>query len=508
MPVPPIGTIYRPDKKWGVTDREWECWMVEMLVHYPAYQYEYNSYIISKVKTDVLAAIVPPEEISKSRTHRKAGSWVRKVGLDPDDRRPDYSKSLSTYGDLFFGSVFGYHREFEPVKGRRLGMAGSFIILWDLDTAIRGGKHPRCPKAQMQKFYNSLACVYALVEEAERRGDSVTFVVTPGDVENNVPWHTKPQHRRAPKGKMKFIYPSAKPYSKTGQAPFTDFSDAFNELMGLPVPSLSSPPDDGLLSDDFKNYMWAGVAKEAHKLGSTHEGELSKYYWWMNSIDYDDIKDEILNFMWYGHSIPTYLGIVYPLIQRLLQYYGDRKGTLVMVSPLTQMQHFFFGADYFKEMARQFNMYIIDVGNQDWTMMFKKEPLLLDDTGNPCFTYISLNTIFKISLTPSALIGYKRLEIDNDKTRLSVDFNGVVREFNYDQYPTAAALERGLQMTFPTLNVERLTSGSYKMEEADASYRYLKTPDGVITLTGTDLENLTYKILKVIGGTIDGVLVT
>lgn len=505
--IPPIAATYRPDKKWGVTDEEWECWMVEMLVHYPAYQYEYNQFIISKIKSDCLASIVPPEEISKSKAHRKAGSWVRKSGINPDDRRPDYTKSLTTYGDLFFGSPFGYHKEFDTKKGRRWGMHGSFTILWDLDVYCNKGKHPRCPRAGNQFFYNGLAVCYALVEEAERRGDYVTFTLTPGDAERNMPWHSEERYRRAPSGKIKVAWPSTED-PKTGKPAVTDFTDAFRQLMGVGIPGIVDPPEDGYLSKKWWKDMFTGLGRDGADLGGIHQGELSKYYWWMNTQDYDDIKEELLNFAWHGHSIPTYIGIVLPLIQRLLGNYGDKKGTLVIVTPMTQVPYFLFGVDYFESMSRQYNMYIFDIGEKDWTMMFRMEPHLRDRAGNPYFNYISINTLFKISLSPAGLIGYTGLRMTNQKGGLTIELNGITRRFPYKDFPTAAALERAITSTFPTLTVERTTAGHYKMRESDAVSRELSTPDGVLIIKGYDLENLTYKILKVIGGMIDGVLVT
>ena len=86
--------MYRPDAKWGVDDQEFECWMLEFIIFNPNYAYEYNSYLISKVKSEILKNIVPPTEISKRRSERKAGRWRRVSGLDPDDRRPQYMTSL------------------------------------------------------------------------------------------------------------------------------------------------------------------------------------------------------------------------------------------------------------------------------------------------------------------------------------------------------------------------------------------------------------------------------
>src|SRR4030067_2473714 len=128
MPVP-LGHKFRPAPKWGVTDEQYDCWILNMLQQWPAYTYEYNSYIFSKVKADVLMNIVPPEEVTKRRSERKEGVWARKRGLDPDDRRPDYFRSLSTYGELFFGSSQGFHREFKPKKGRKFSLRGDFVIM-------------------------------------------------------------------------------------------------------------------------------------------------------------------------------------------------------------------------------------------------------------------------------------------------------------------------------------------------------------------------------------------
>lgn len=493
----PIGQIYKPAKKWGVTDKEWDCWLLELLSRWSAYHYEYNSYVISKIKSDVLASLVPPEEVSKRRTERKAGRWVRKVGVDPDDKRPDYFRSLSTFGDLFFGSTHGYHRVFKPEKGRRFALSGSFIILWDCEMDMAEGTHPECTSVRSQFFYNSMAATYTLVEEAERRGDAISLLVCPQAIDKLVPKHNKPQYRKSPVIPVTFELSDG-----SGEQSTHDVFTMVPNLSGIYNPAVSP---DGRLP-----HNWIENANDAiRRQADPTDGMLSKYYYWVNSYRHDEIKEAILNFVWHKHFMHSAPLFIIPVLQKITARMElDKRGVLVYITALKNLCWFLPAHHYFKEMHKRFDCYIIDVGNEDWTMLFKCEPILLDNKV-PIFNYININSLFKISLSQSGLIGFRELEIRVRKGEaIYIDFNGVSREFKFVDYPTAAHIERGIKRTFPTLEVERLTMPTYKMEQADNISRGFRVPDGVITITGYDVPNITYKVMKVIGGMIDGVAVT
>jgi len=497
-----IGKTYRPAPKWGVTDDEYDCWMLGMLSRWPAYRYEYNMYVVSRIKTEILKSLVPPEVVSKRRSERKAGKWARKVGLDPDDRRPDYLRSLTTFGDLFYGSTHGYSRIFKPERGRRYALSGSFVILWDAEYDMRGGIHPKCREVDRQFFYNALAATYVLVEEAEQRGDAVTLMVCPQGIDRLFPKHNRPQFRKAPVIPVDF--------QMSDQTRVISTDDIFEwvpNLYGEPNPRVSP---DGRLPRNWLSDANNQIRKDTDRA----PGMLSKYYYWVNSYNYNDIKEEILDFVWgpedmrrrrLMHSAPLFIVPVLHKVTAKTDW--DKRGTLIYITALANLGWFLPAFHYFREVHKKYECYIIDVGNTDWTMLFKNEPILLD-RGVPIFNYINVNTLFKISVSRPGLIGFRNLDIVMSKTRLTISFNGRQRDFPFTNFSTAEKLERGIKSAFPTLDVERLTMGDYKMTDANTMASSLRVANGVITLTGYDIPNMTYKIMKSIGGMIDGISVT
>jgi hypothetical protein len=280
--------------------------------------------------------------------------------------------------------------------------------------------------------------------------------------------------------------------------------DIFNS-----VPNLKGVRNPRVSFDGLLPRSWLEEANDAIRIDvNPTKGMLSKYYYWVNSFNYNEIKEEILDFIWTPHNMHSAPLFIAPVLHKLMARTDwDKRGTFVYITALQYLCWFLPSFHYFREVHKKYDCYIIDVGSTDWTMLFKKEPILLD-RGVPIFNYINVNTLFKIGVSRAGLTGFRNLDIVMSKTRLTINFNGVDREFPFTDFPTAEKLERGIKRVFPLLEVERLTLGDYKMTDADTKTDSLRVPDGVITLTGYDVPNMTYKIMKVIGGMIDGIAVT
>src|SRR3990167_3692116 len=101
--------LYEALKPKDVDADEWECWAHEYGRGVTnADVFEYNRWWVSKVKSDILAALVRPEEETKRR--RRLGRWKTKGGLSLSDKRMDLVGSIVDYGGLFFETPFGSHR--------------------------------------------------------------------------------------------------------------------------------------------------------------------------------------------------------------------------------------------------------------------------------------------------------------------------------------------------------------------------------------------------------------
>jgi len=489
--------MYRPDPKWGVDDQEWECWMLEFIIYNPNYAYEYNSYLVSKVKSEILKNIVPPEEISKRRSERKAGRWRRVSGLDPDDRRPQYLTSLATFGDLFFGTTSGYHREFVPEKGKKFAMQGSFIILWDCDRDLDQQSHPKCQYVQHQLFYNSLVTVYALVEEAANRGDTVTLLTLPQAVDDMMPAHAKIEARRAP------IFP-ADYVNADGNWNF-HYDDMFSQLKNWGRETIY-PPSDGLLPSSWKRHT-IQLEKQGHLSPGT--GEVSKYYYWMNSKDYDTMKEDLLKFVFNGHGVATELGVGMVYLQRQLNALDkSKRGTIVIITALPTMGWFWPGYHYYRALSKHFDMYIFDISYNYWYMTFLKEPNFMLN-GKPMFGYVNLNTLF--TLSPVNVKGFVNLNISAYSNVLTITLNtgqDKIKQYQLLTLSTVSELMTEIQKDFPELVLDRYTIQNYPTELIRDYSMNLPVKDGKLALLGPDGPNMTYKILKVIGGGVDGVSVT
>jgi hypothetical protein len=516
---------FKPDPKWGVDDDDYDCMMLQLAWHWDAYTRTYNQYIVDRVKSNVLKAILPPEKLSKRKSTKRLGAWTNRSGISPDDKRPAYLRSITTYGDIFFDMPgFGYHREFVNKPGKKYSKTSSFVIWWECAEWMEKGAHPKCREVTHQHFYNSLACVYAVVEEARRRGDEVTFITTPGEIDNFIPAHAESSARRAPKLPAAWIpppyyvmsdaqgskrigkwqsYGSLRETDDYTQEKLATFGSAWQKVY---------PHPDGLINVGDKDRTMGNVQHPGGRYTGAHE--ISAYYFWQSTTDYDDILNELLNFHYPKHNANntvTGAGRSFYAFDKIFdQLPRVRKGTFLFVGALDNMMVFWFQYMRWRRLSNEFEFYYIDLGELDWTNTFLREPDFLDN-GKPYIHYINISTVFQIGVSALGYNTFKTLHVDVSTypTEVTVDFNdGQNRQtFKASDYPTIDRLEEAIQRAFPELVVGRITVPQWPTKDLHSNNSELLYPDGVITLQGDDVENFTYKLLRTMGGSVDGVRV-
>jgi hypothetical protein len=578
--------------KWGVTDAEWECTILRMFRD-DTYVREYNGFVVQSVKANVLGAIVPPVILS-TRKARAKGRWVQKPGISLTDDRPNYFRSLATYGDLFFETPLGHHKEFKPVKGRGAGYAGQFIILWECDSYLSHGKHPRCADVSAHMFFNSLATAYALIEEAQSRGDHVTLLVAPGEVDTMTYAHSKPANRRAPKVPVTYVAPSDKvqrkiewssnmnrfvgntfeisavagkvyelnipgitdyswadpwlepigggqqhakaPRFKVGDTvrvkagahrDFIDDSDYTYKLDdvfsdGFIMPGIWTWPHEYAPEGQFTE-EWLRIRAEAFhhitlKKNYSHPN-LSKYYFWRDSTDYDEILNELLELYWAGHSEFAWTMIPIAAVEAIMKGVPtlDKRGSFILLTAFQNMEWFWPAYQYLRRLSKKYDVYIMDVGEHDWSLVFRREDTFKLN-GKPYIKYMNISNLVNITISQFGMSTFSELDVNVErvaqgnvvletKTTINLNDGDRIKTYSSNDYPTIADLVKAIQTDFKELHVERLTVAKYKTKELVEVHRNFSFADGIAVLTGYDVENFTYKLLKVMGGKINGVSV-
>lgn len=489
---------------------------------------EYNDFIVGRVKSKVLADIVPPVEVTKRRAERAAGRWVNKSGISIGDRRPNYFRSLANYGDIFFETTMGSHREFKPIKGKRFGKIGSFVIVWDVDRSMSHGVHPTCPNVRYMYFYNSLAAVYALVEEAQYRGDKVTFLAMPQVIDDAIPGHGDIANRRAPviPSDYQQPFPTEIEIAPNGEYKLSNrparvkrlcndvFVDREEMWGGHHTPRV--PPSDGLLTQQFKlESVYKTVSGAMH---SHDAGNLSRWYFWLNSTDYEGILNELLDFKFKPHGYASiFMEAIVPIAQLLRKMALRQKGPMIFITALPHWEWFYPAYHYFALYTKFFYMVIVDVGDHNWSQVFKREPTL-QVKGKPIFTYIHINSLATIEVSSRGFNTFQSLDVTVEKdfgppltttVTVSLDDAGgpITKSYTSEDYTTVENLANAINRDFPQLTVKRLTTASYPTKNINEDTFTLGFPNGVLHLSGEDLPNLTYKILKAIGGSMGGIKV-
>lgn len=491
-------TLYHDLKPAGVDEETWERWVFEYIIANPSDYRRYNRWYASKVRSEILSALVTAERAVK-RKAKAFGRWRRFGGLSVRDHRPDYVGSITNYGDLIFESPFGMHRKFTKEPGRKLAAAGSVVISVDLSTSALSGTNPKYPGVPKQNFMNIMATVVSLIEEARTRGDRVTIITQPtiGKGLENV----RPQKPY----KMTLIIPAYPPNYPNDMTLWKD-GDIWNppRTNGLAkgVGEVHFQPDGHLL----------GHAKDKiqglHRTLSFGFKVLSEYYSFINSQDYDLMKrtfldipfDFVSGVTWEDYAIPI-TGDIWSLLQK------EKRGLTIVISSLDTLAPWWVSHRYVRAAHRVSDIVCIHFSEQDWGPFFRGEPDMLYN-GKPMVNYVNVNHMGYIyPVLPvkdmKAEIVWKKLYIKFKDAGTGEEFSNV---WALKDFKTMLDLISDIR-SIGFFDVRPLTSPMAKpVQLTDARVKRYGGKD-VIVLIGNDVENLSFKTLAVIGGSIEGVKV-
>lgn len=368
----------------GMDEDKWLCW-VKSFYNYGGGDIDiYNRWWCDFVVSEVLDKIREANLTTKKK--RTEGRWVLKRGIRVSDKQWDIQASIGRYGRLFAGTDLGYHREFEPkMRGREFGKAGSFIILWDTDASLNKGEVEcvarekdeygdpildddgedigaviHTEKILKQNWFNSLACVYALLKEAERKGDHVTLLAGPG---NHIKMSLNIHYGDSAK-----TFPMIA--ARDGETVIQDVP-VFRTIAALP-PALTEASTIPL-SDHMKEVAMSGEERTVFSRGPA---ELSEFFKFENNTNYEHIINTLMKMQpperrWKTPSFikmhMVYLNAIWDDLPK------TKRSTIVVISTVSYPMTFWLSYRYIAEFYRFADFFIVDVGARDNSALFEMD---------------------------------------------------------------------------------------------------------------------------------------
>jgi len=417
------GGLFASLKPHDVSDEEWTCWMLEYgTTTSGADRREFNLWWVSKVKTDILKRLVRPVEVVKSR--RRVGRYRLKPGLSMQDRRPDIERSLQDFGALFFETPFGYHKKLLPDPGRKVSATGNIIIAWYMDS--RALREPLICMGQQfpgAVFFNGLAAVYAVVENAEARGDRVSLIVHPRNIERRMQestdidyskhtrdWDTmlfdgdgKPVYAYNPFGMAYTVHvlpehgvPSQ---AHVGYLPPMSVSLWVSKLPGADSRfwANATEPDVIRTVPELRQKAEKLAAEIGARTGSSPprvavddpDGTpISDALFYFNSREYEGIKEALLatapfyDTDWFNIFRPIATAVdVYSRLSH------GRRGTFIIIGATEFPGQFHPLKGWLRAIEKQMDVIFIDLAQTDMSEFFT-HPLMIGDAGKPLVKYV------------------------------------------------------------------------------------------------------------------------
>ena len=366
----------------------------------PEEMYRFNEYMRKKIEAEILAKFVRPRE--PSRKKRREGSYARKRGIKATDKKPLMAQSIASFGGLFWGTKHGYHREWQPPqKGRRFGKTGTMNIIWVKQE--RWSKYMDYFTWDFELYYRTYVTVMALVEQNAEQGNELNFDMVTGEFEiQNYLLGTVPNVNYIPLTWAGAFMGKDKSFKK-GFNPYVDY---LNGGIG------------------FSNSAVGDFLTAAQKRGTVQEQE--RYY----SVDtglcpeHNDTLEYKGGQLWCpdGQHFPERVlrrektpGLGYQLQQRRerepeafidrmymmaprstgacpdvwLAFMAlaldeesrskDIRGTTIIIASMEYLEGITGGFHYLKQIDEWSDILLIDVGDQDYSLIFKWEPDMMRD---------------------------------------------------------------------------------------------------------------------------------
>jgi len=196
----------------------------------------------------------------------------------------------------------------------------------------------------------------------------------------------------------------------------------------------------------------------------------------------------------------------------------DKRGTFIFLTGVQNMDWTYGSFNYLRRLSKKFDIYVMDVGEHDWSNVFQRETDFKKD-GRPYMNYINVSNLVKITVSQHGSSTFSDLQLIvqrhgtggvNERTEVTVDYNSSAKFRTYSSvnYPTIAQLVTAIQRDFMELDVKRLTVPGFKTVELTEKTIKMSWADGCVMLSGYDVENFTYKLLKAIGAKVNGIAVT
>ena len=138
---------------------------------------------------DILEMLINAIDVSPKKG--KLGGFAAKEGFMPEDVEAwDILKTISVFGYLPVGSeILGFHQEFQPIIEEGFAGIGSMVIIWDVSGSnfynnVMTNKKICVPYGMRISHDNysllkEASMIRYLVENAEKRGDYISMIVTP-----------------------------------------------------------------------------------------------------------------------------------------------------------------------------------------------------------------------------------------------------------------------------------------------------------------------------------------
>ena len=401
--------LYEALRPHDIDPDEWECWMHEYGRSVTnADVYEYNRWWVSKVKSDILASLVRPEEETKRR--RRLGRWRTKGGLSMSDRRPDLIKSITDYGGLFFETPFGSHRKFVKEKGRKSAGVGHTVIAWHTGRESWKEGKIRCKGGRSYDgaaFYHALATVFAIVEDAERRGDRATLVVAPRELEANMESVLSQRFTMQRKSwRTRIFGPNLQIFAELNMfetlinrrmspAAGTDVGSAIAGAKAAEAGAWGNmkKPAGGFYTVEWSRdeaeedvRRWFSGAK-VEEYSDASNMEISAALFYERSVDYEGIRNRLLAVSPRGLTIqPNFASPLMVGYEVFTQSSKEVRGTMIMVAALDRPTDLYMFRHYLREIDRSMDIVFIDLGELDLSQLFLEPEMTRN--GRPLVRYV------------------------------------------------------------------------------------------------------------------------
>lgn len=382
-----------------INDWMWDAMVLQVGAHLqsddPKSVRLFNEFMRKKVDAEMLTKFVRPT--MPSRRLRRLGRYRRKRGIEPTDKKPLVTASLAIFGNLFWGTKHGYHREFVKEKGRKKGVMGVMSIIWV--NTLRDMTHQyEYFNFEFEEYYRIFTTVINLIEKNGEQGNMLNMYVTPSEWEQNN-CYTGPVENRVyvPLGFDGEIIAKL----KDGISPFGEYWNMSTETTNRRIADILTAPQKQISAEEVRaSYITNSPVCPEHnreienkKLrgrcpdGRGHVPPMVRRTGDANvgfhlKAERDDDPGGLIGKLMRTHPIavmdrskePMAVAVLTELEKRRSH---EKRGTTIFMTSMESIIKFLDAWPYLKMLDEWSDIIVIDLGNRDWNMLFRYEPDLL-----------------------------------------------------------------------------------------------------------------------------------